>query len=867
MPVFDRIDVKGATEHNLKNINIAVDRGAITVITGVSGSGKSSLAFDTILAESQRRFFYTLSHYSRQFLDLGSRPAVRSVTGLSPAIALAQNETAPSRRATLGSLTDISELLAVMFARFGVQNCPTHGLPTGSMTKDEIRSHVTAAAAGQSIALVIPVAESKKGVFRAQLTQFVNRGFTKAWIDGAVMDLEPLPELVREEKHTIKIMVDLVKVKDSGNDRLLRGIDTVLDLGGGFGEWIPVDAKGKWDVDDVHSFSTKGGCPVCGYSWPRLDSRYFNANSLGRCETCDGYGVPDAQEYAEGGDEGDPNDSFLDQPCVPCFGTGVQADAAAIKLGGVTIHELLTLPLNHVQKKLSDISQDPVIRANPAFERVWSEVKAGLERLVAMKLGYLSLARRVRSLSGGEAQRVKLAGILSENLRGILYVLDEPSQGLHETELENVIASLRQLRDEGNTIIVVDHDETMMRSADCIIDLGPGGGAGGGEILARFTAKTADKFVNQSRTAAWLARKPVERKRKSVDRLTGKFLEIEKPTLNNLKINKVRLPLEAMTVVTGVSGAGKSSLVLGVLFPNLLDVMQETGGAATTHVKIDPKKSKGKTRKRAVAFQQKPTWRYCTEFKGWDTLTSVQLIDRRPVAKSSVSMPATYLDITGDLRDLYASLPDAQVAGLTAKAFSLHLEGGRCPECKGRGEINLSMRFLADARIQCPVCRGKRFRPHVLDVRFNGLNMSEVLNLSIDEAVAHFAHHRRIVHKLAPAQRMGLGYLKLGQPSASLSGGEAQRLKMVPFFTKRMGAGCVLILDEPTTGLHFEDVERLIAVMRELVDSGATLVVVEHNDEVLRSADWQIEVGPGSAFDGGDLVYEGIPGGLQNARH
>ena len=856
MAVFTSIDVKGATEHNLKDVDIAVDRGAITVVTGVSGSGKSSLAFDTILAESQRRFFYTLSHYSRQFLDLGNRPAVRSVTGLSPAIALAQNETAPSRRATLGSLTDISELLAVMFARFGVQYCPTHGLPTGSMTKDDILSHIVSGGMGQSIALVIQEAESKKGVFRAQLTQCVTRGFTKAWIDGQVMDLDPLPELAREEKHTIKVLVDLVKVKETGNDRLSRGVDTVLELGGGFGEWVPVDAKGKWNVDEVHSFSTKGGCPTCGYSWPRLDSRYFNANSLGRCETCDGYGVPDAQEYADGGEDVDANDAFMDQPCAPCFGTGVQPDAAAIKLGGLTIHELLTLPLDRVLAKVAAVAKQPQIKANPAFERVWSEVKAGLERLVAMRLGYLSLARRVRSLSGGEAQRVKLAGILSENLRGILYVLDEPSQGLHQTELQNVIASLKQLRDEGNTIIVVDHDETMMRSADWIIDLGPGGGAGGGNILARFTPKTAGQFADVSRTASWLSRKPVERKRKVVDRVSGTFLEITKPTLHNLKLPKVRVPLEAMTVVTGVSGAGKSSLVLGVIFPNLLDVMQETGGAAASNGSQAAKLKKKKT---ANTKSAKPQWRYCTEFKGWDNLTSVQLIDRRPVAKSSVSMPATYLDITGDLRDLYASLPDAQVAGLTAKAFSLHLEGGRCPECKGRGEINLSMRFLADARIQCPVCRGKRFRNHVLDVKFNGLNMSEVLNLSIDEAVAHFGNHRRIVHKLAPAQRMGLGYLKLGQPSASLSGGEAQRLKMVPFFTKRMGAGTVLILDEPTTGLHFEDVERLIAVMRELVDNGATLIVVEHNDEVLRSADWQIDIGPGSAFDGGDLMYEGSP--------
>lgn len=860
MSLFERIEVKGAKEHNLKNVDVNVSRGAITVVTGVSGSGKSSLAFDTILAESQRRFFYTLSHYSRQFLDLGNRPAVRSVTGLSPAIALAQNETAPSRRATLGSLTDLSEMLAVMYARFGVQHCPKHGLPTSSMTRDDVVSHIATAAKGKTIALVVPVAESKKGVFRQQLTQFVNRGYQKAWIDGKLLELEPLPELVRDEKHTIKVMIDVLKVKDAGNERLSRGVDAVLELGSGFGEWLLVDASGKWDIASGQSFSTKGGCPECGYAWPRLDSRYFNANSLGRCEVCDGYGVPDAQEYTEGADDGEANDTIADMPCEVCHGTGVQAEAKAITLGDASIQELLTLPLERLNEKLSEIARYGTVSQNLAFQRVWSEVSTGLERLLAMKLGYLSLSRRVRSLSGGEAQRVKLAGILSENLRGILYVLDEPSQGLHHTELDTVIESLRQLRDEGNTVIVVDHDETIMRSADCIIDLGPGGGAGGGEIVARFEPQNAKKYVDVSRTAAWLARSPVERRRKLPEHTSHSFLELTKPRLNNLRMDKVRFPLEKMTVVTGVSGSGKSSLVLGVLFQNLIDVMQESGGATVAESVANRSQSKTKKPTRKTPNKpQKPQWRFCESFRGWEDLTSVHLIDRRPVAKSSVSMPATYLDITGELRDLYASLPDSQVAGLTAKAFSLHLDGGRCPECKGRGEINLSMRFLADARIQCPVCRGKRFRNHVLDIKFNGLNMSEVLALSIDEAVAHFANHKRIIHKLAPAQRMGLGYLKLGQPSASLSGGEAQRLKMVPFFTKRMGQGSVLILDEPTTGLHFEDVERLIVVMRELTDMGATLIVVEHNDDVRGSSDWQVDLGPGSAHNGGTVVFEGVP--------
>jgi excinuclease ABC subunit A len=832
----DYIQVRGACEHNLKNIDVNIKRGAITVITGVSGSGKSSLAFDTVLAESQRRFFYTLSHYSRQFLDLGTRPVVKSVTGLSPAIALAQNETAISRRATLGSLTDLSELLAVMYARFGEQLCPKHKKPTAAMSHDDIVKHILQAAAGQSIALLLPVAQSKKGIFRKELTTYSTRGYTKAWIDGAITDLEPLPDLAREEKHTIKILIDLLKVKVDSPERLARGVQAVVEMSGGYGEWVPVDAKGRWDMGRRQVFSTRSGCPECGFSWPKLDSRYFNPNSLGRCLDCNGYGVLDIEEDILDDSEDDVDLLLSEEQCSACNGTGVQADAAAIQLSGKSIHELLTMPVTDLIQLLDNPSHFKTQMQNIAFNRVYTEVRASLARLDSMKLGYLSLSRRVRSLSGGESQRVKLSGILSENLRGILYVLDEPSQGLHHTELESMIKHLKALRDQGNTIIVVDHDEDIMRAADEVVDLGPTGGAGGGYVLASFPPGKAQQYTKLSKTAEWLSRPKTLAKRKIIDSQETKFMEIVKPRLNNLKMDLIKIPLEAMTVVTGVSGAGKSSLVLGVLFPNLMMAMNLTDG-----------KSK------------KKPWISCANFSGHDAVMRVNLIDRRPVAKSSVSMPATYLDILGDLRDLYASLPDAQIAGLTAKSFSIHMDGGRCPECKGRGELNLSMRFLSDARVRCPVCHGRRFRPNVLDVKYNGLSIFDVLNLSIDEAVAQFGNHRKIVQKLLPAQRLGLGYLKLGQPSASLSGGEAQRLKMVPYFTKKLGQGSVLILDEPTTGLHFEDVSRLVAVMRELTDLGVTMIVVEHNSEVIMASDWCLNVGPGSADLGGELVYQGVP--------
>jgi len=838
------IQVRGACEHNLKNIDINIKRGSITVVTGVSGSGKSSLAFDTVLAESQRRFFYTLSHYSRQFLDLGTRPLVRQVTGLSPAIALAQNETAPSRRATLGSLTDVSELLSVMFARFGQQLCPNHMRPTSAMSKEDIVTNITSAASGRSVALLVPIAESKKGIFRKELTSYSAKGYTKVWIDGSVKELDPIPELAREEKHTIKVLIDLLKVKAESPERLSRSVQAVLDLSGGYGEWLPVDAKGVWDMDARHVFSTKSGCPVCGFSWPKLDSRYFNSNSLGRCSDCDGYGVLDVEDETADMEDDHDGVALAETSCDSCHGTGVQAEASAVRLSGKTIHELLNSSVQDLCLMFKDPNQFASLWDNPAFQRVHSEVLSLLTRLVDMKLGYLSLSRRVRSLSGGESQRVKLSGVLSDSLRGILYVLDEPSQGLHHTELAAMISHLKALQNQGNTILIVDHDEDIMRSADFIIDLGPTGGAEGGHIQAAFPPSHAKKYTKISKTAEWLCRDKSPAKRKAIDHSVNKFMTIENPRLNNLRMKSVRIPLEAMTVVTGVSGAGKSSLVLGVLFPNLIDAMH-----------VSQETSKRKPAKKPA----KNIWKNCASFKGHESVMRVDLIDRRPVAKSSVSMPATYLDILGDFRDLYASLPDAQITGLTAKSFSIHLDGGRCPECKGRGELNLSMRFLADARVRCPVCRGRRFRSHVLDVKFNGLSIYDVLNLSVDEAVVQFASHRKIVQKLVPAQRLGLGYLKLGQPSASLSGGEAQRLKMVPYFTKKLGQGSVLILDEPTTGLHFEDVSRLISVMRELTDLGVTLVVVEHNDEVIRSADWCLTIGPGSASGGGDLVYEGVP--------
>jgi excinuclease ABC subunit A len=818
---------------------VTIDRGALTVVTGVSGSGKSSLAFDTVLAEAQRRFFYTLSHYSRQFLDLSSRPAVRSISGLSPAISVAQNETPPSRRATVGTLTDLSELLAVLMARFGTQLCPEHGLATAAMTPEAMASHIMEARSGLTIAVCAPVVTAKKGVFKAQLTQFAERGYSKAMIDGVVVSLTPLPQLNKELKHTIKIIIDTVKIKPESSSRLRRSIETALAEGQGFTDVATCDARGQIDESTVQTFAAAGGCPQCGFSWPRLDSRHFSANSLGQCKSCRGLGYDASglggsglsDDEAEEDSDGDLTLRArlgLDGPCQSCRGTGLSPELSSIRIGVESPLDLQTMSLDQLEDWLTRLVDSR--GGNPALLRVAHEALATVRRVNGIGLGYLTLSRRLRSLSGGESQRLKLAGILVEDLRGVLYVLDEPSQGLHPTELDQLVMSLRRLTASGNTVLMVDHDERLMRAADWIIDLGPGGGMRGGRLMAKFKPTEAPKFVRESLTAKYLAAGESKSMNKQKS-FTSKSpsLVIEGANCHNLAIASVRFPLGGWSVVTGVSGAGKSSLVLQTLYPNLVSLLSGSSKAPT----------------------------HARKLSGADEVTAVHLVDRRAFAKSGVSMPVTYLDVLGELRDIYAAQSDSQVMGLTARSFSLSVEGGRCPECKGRGELSLKMRFLADARVRCPVCKGQRFQSSVLGVRYLGLSLAQVLELTLDEALDHFKNHRKIVQRLSPAVELGLGYLKLGQPSASLSGGEAQRLKLVPYLGRKIDAGTVLILDEPTTGLHFADVDLLLGILRRLVEAGATVVTVEHNESVIAAADWVIELGPGSASRGGKLVKEG----------
>lgn len=841
------ITVRGAFEHNLKGLDLDIERGSLTVVTGVSGSGKSSLAFDTILAESQRRFFYTLSHYSRQFLDLGSRPAVKYVSGLSPSIALAQNETMPSRRSTVGTLSDISELLGVCFARFGDKKCPEHHLPTARQTLEELTAMLLESFDQKNLAICAPIAEKKKGNFATKLTRFVTKGFSRAYIDGKIIDMNPIPELQREEKHTIKILVDIVKVSEKNRMRIQRSLETAFNEADGHAEFFHATSPQTIDLDDGGSYAAKGGCPVCGYSWPVLDSRYFSANSLGKCGTCDGYGAVNEFEDDTHTYEFDYEDvedlSLLDREdlrCPDCSGTGLTKDLRAITLGGKSPLDCQAFAINELKAFILKL-QSSSLKANPAFMRVSEQVLANLQRTLEVGLGYLQILRRIRSLSGGELQRLKLAGILGDSLRGVLYVLDEPSQGLHPSEIDRLCDTLERLKKLGNTLLVVDHDETLMRRADWIIDLGPGGGARGGQLMAKFQPAAASQFVNQSLTARHLStRVKYEKNLLRPDAATAR-ITITKANLHNLRIDDVSFLNGRLNVVSGVSGAGKSSLVLATLAENAKDYV---------------------ALKDAVA-KKKYAFRFCEKIRGLEDFKAVHIIDRKPVGKSSVSMPATYLDVFGHLRELYGKLPDAQIAGFTASSFSLAREGGRCEACGGRGEVNLKMRFLSDARVKCEVCQGKRYRPHVLNIKYNGLSLADVLELTIDQGIEHFKHNKYVQKLLKPAIDLGLGYLKLGQPSSSLSGGEAQRLKLVPFLVKRHNQSSLLVLDEPTTGLHFEDVHRLLQSLKQLGKDGATVVLIEHNIDVMLAADWLIDLGPGAASEGGRVLFQGVPGDLR----
>jgi excinuclease ABC subunit A len=685
---------------------------------------------------------------------------------------------------------------------------------------------------GELIAIGAPIAQEKKGIFAKELKRAATKGFSTALIDGIVTPLNPLPILAKETKHTIVIIVDHIKIKDAAAARLTRSIASALEETEGFGVYYQASAKGEISLATATLFSKFQGCQLCGFSWPKLDSRHFAPNSLGRCKSCDGYGYLNHEDLQIQQETSETSLSLqqLAAACDDCKGTGISDEMQGISYRGVSIHDLMTKPISPLLAIIQDWQTQEVQR--PAVLRVLQEIGDRLLRLREVGLGHITLSRRITTLSGGESQRMRIAGILSAQLRNVLYVLDEPSQGLHPQEIRQLCQALDRLIAEGNTVILVDHDEAIMRHADLIIDLGPGGGQRGGEIMAKFHPRDAKHFIRQSRTAAYLAedhRKP-ERDRITLSSST-RFVTIKRPRLLNLKMDRVRFPVGALSVVSGVSGAGKSSLVLSLLYENLCAKLQNS----------------------------RHKFAFCDGLEGIEGFSRCELVDRRPLAKTSSSMPATYLGFFTDIRNFFGTLPDAQILGLTPSSFSLSREGGRCEDCKGRGEINLEMKFLSDARIPCHTCGGRRYQAAMESVRYNGHSIADVLAMTLDELATAFSTFRQINRKLQSAIKLGLGYLKAGQPSSSLSGGEAQRLKLANLFTARLDSSVLVLMDEPTAGLHFEDVGRLTESLSQLVKNGATAIVIEHNPDVIAAADWLCTLGPGAADAGGQLVHEGPP--------
>jgi excinuclease ABC subunit A len=789
---MDFIEIIGAWEHNLKQVSVKIPKGTITVVTGVSGSGKSSLVFDTILREAQRRFFYTLSHYTRQFLDLGTKPKVKKILGLSPALGLAQNETNPSPRATVGTQTDLGELFGVLFARFGHRRCPKHGVPTESSFKNQtwfdelLKSH-----SNLHFFIGIPIAKEKKGHFRPIFAQYLKKGYLRGLVDGNIIHLSLPPDLDKNKKHTVLILVDTVKINLKSKDRILKSLKIAMKEGEGYGECF-VAGENKELIKNI-TFSEKNGCPICGFSWPKLDPRYFSPNTLGGCKPCSGLGY------------------MAEDPCTACAGTGLGEDYLGIRFQEKSIRDIYSLSINQLGGFLEDKG------LNPALTQTIESIQLQIESLKNLNLGFLSLSRRLWTLSPGELQRLKLSHILSTSLRGLIYVLDEPSQGLHPSQIDHLWSVLKAIQATGSTLLIVDHDLSLMAGADLILDLGPAGGEKGGEILGLYPPKDWKKFTHRSPTARALGAitdftfKPPVQNRST--------LILKNAFLRNVQIPQVTFLKGALNAVTGVSGAGKSTLIFEILL-------------------------KSKERLMAEEF-------------------SMEVINRKKVGKSHGSIIATYLDVFSEIRRLYGEVLEAQLLGLDASSFSLlNPKGARCQACEGRGFQILSMKFLSDAHIPCEICKQSRYDKKERDIRYKGLCLSQVLDLSVTQAIGHFSFYKKIKNRLIPAEKLGIGYLKLGQSLGSLSGGESQRLKLACALSNPSKKHRVYLMDEPTSGLHTEDIEKLLDQLELLTHLGATVIAIEHEPSLIFRSDWLVDLGPGAGPQGGQLIYEGPPSGI-----
>ena len=919
------IYIKGARENNLKNIDVEIPRDKLVVITGLSGSGKSSLAFDTIYAEGQRRYVESLSSYARMFLGQMDKPDVDYIDGLSPAISIDQKTTSKNPRSTVGTVTEIYDYLRLLWARVGVPHCPKCGKEIRQQSIDQIVDQIMALPEGTRIQLMAPVVRSRKGEHVKVFEDAKKSGYVRVRVDGIMYDLTEEIKLEKNKKHVIEIVVDRLVIKPDIIRRLTDSAETAMALAGGL---LTVDIPKE---DRQLSFSQNYACEDCGISIDELAPRLFSFNNpYGACPTCTGLGMrllvdpdlimpnpnlsimdggitasgwgnakgdsisrmyydalsrryhfkltdpikdipPEAIDALMYGTKGEPlqlryekNEGFgvirrefegiannlerryketqspamraeleecmSETPCPDCGGRRLKKTALAVTVGGMNIAEFTDLPVVSALKFIDSLqlSEKDMMIA----ERILKEIKSRLGFLVNVGLGYLTLSRSAATLSGGESQRIRLATQIGSSLMGVLYILDEPSIGLHQRDNDKLLRTLKRLRDLGNTLIVVEHDEDTMRAADYIVDVGPGAGVNGGRIVC---AGTVDDICAcpESVTGQYLSGKkkiPVPETRRAGN---GKFLRIRGAKENNLKNIDVDIPLGKLVCVTGVSGSGKSSLINEILYKTL--------AAEKNRVKVRPGR--------------------CDGIDGLKYVDKVIALDQSPIGRTPRSNPATYTGVFGDIRELFASTQDAKLRGYGQGRFSFNVKGGRCEACSGDGLLKIEMHFLPDVYVPCEVCHGKRYNRETLEVRFKGKNIADVLDMTIDEACTFFENQPKILHKIETLRDVGLGYVKLGQSSTTLSGGEAQRVKLATELSKRSTGSTVYVLDEPTTGLHVADVHRLINILDRFVDAGNTVVVIEHNLDVIKVADHIIDLGPEGGDMGGELVYAGTPEG------
>lgn len=823
------IIVKGARVHNLKNISITLPRDAISVITGPSGSGKSSLAFDTIYAEGQRRYVESLSSYARQFLDQLSKPEVESISGLSPTISIEQKTTSSNPRSTVGTLTEVYDYLRLLYARIAEAFCYSCGKKIQSQTAQQMADFLITSPDGTKISILAPIVRERKGEYQKELLGLRQQGFSRVRIDGETHDLSEEFSLDKQKKHTIEVYVDRIVVKKEKNTELHHRLEEAVELALRLADGIMQAEVVTGKEEKSYLFSQKFSCPDCHVSYPPPEPRSFSFNSpMGACSECDGLGTLEVgEEETETDDDSEIHYKAQDIPCPECLGQRLRKESLFFKIGGKSISDLTELSIERLSDfferiKLSD-------RQTLIAHRVVLEIRERLRFLREIGVSYLNLGRSAGTLSGGETQRIRLASQLGSHLVGVIYVLDEPSIGLHQSDNKKLLDSLKMLRDRGNTVLVVEHDKDTMEIADYIVDLGPGAGELGGELVSLGTYQQVLKSKN-GLTGKYLSGElsiPVPAKRRKAQGT----LEITHASKNNLKNVNLELPLGTFTCVTGVSGSGKSTLVLETLYPALLKHFYKVEVGNIQIKKIT----------------------------GLDLLDKVIDIDQSPIGRTPRSNPATYTGLFSLIRDLFAHLPESQIRGFKPGRFSFNVQGGRCEVCEGDGEKKIVMHFLPDVYVPCEGCHGKRYNSETLEIRYRGKTIADVLQMTASEALPFFDAHPQLKSKLAVLNEVGLGYVRLGQSSTTLSGGEAQRIKLAKELSKRATGKTLYLLDEPTTGLHFDDVRKLVELLQKLVDQGNTVVVIEHNLDLIKVADHVIDMGPKGGEGGGEIIASGTP--------